>query len=91
MVQIKLFTKWKSSPFKLKIYNQRSKKTCVQANFHQGTFLKHLEQLKIISQLEPEMEKVAHRAGTLGTETLRNRGDPGKCSQCSAVPQTHNL
>ena len=45
LMQVNLFTKQKSFLFKLKFYNQRSKKICVKAHFHQGIFLKHLDQL----------------------------------------------
>ena len=89
MMQMNLFTKWKSSSFKLKIYNRRSKKTYVQANSHQGTFLKPVQdQFKTISQLEPETGTAGDQAGSVGTEAPRERGDPRKRPPFTAVPQT---
>ena len=86
-----LIYKMESLSFKLKIDNQRSKKTYVQANSHQGNFLKPVQdQFKTISQLEPETGTGGHQAGAVGTEAWRKQGDPRKRPPFTALQQTRD-
>ena len=80
---------WKTSLFKLKISNQRSKK------------LTHISIRAPLETSGPARDPQPARTrdgviwviqvGAVGTEALRREGDPRVCSPLTVVPPTHNL